>query len=97
MKKLSDEYADEETERRAKEALHRALSTPYQPRGFSPLIKRGVVGTFHHISQKHLPRYLREFEFRWNMRTFTDGERTEKAVHDVIGNRMTYLQPLKRV
>ena len=60
---------------------------------YHSLLKRGIVGTFHHISQKNLPRYLREFEFRWNTRTFTDGERAEKAVRDVIGKRLAYREP----
>ena len=37
------------------------------------LIKRGVMGTFHSISRKHLPNYLNEFEFRHNTRKMTVG------------------------
>ena len=36
--------------------------------GMWSLFKRGVVGSFHHVSQKHLDRYLDEFEFRFNNR-----------------------------
>ena len=36
--------------------------------GVFSLIKRGVMGTFHCVSRKHLPNYLNEFEFRWNTR-----------------------------
>jgi len=36
--------------------------------GFFSLLKRGVNGTFHHISKQHLPFYLNEFDFRWNNR-----------------------------
>jgi transposase len=36
--------------------------------GFWAMLKRGIVGTHIHISQKHLPKYLGEFEYRWNMR-----------------------------
>ena len=32
-------------------------------------MKRGIYGTPIHVSGKHLPMYLVEFEFRWNMRT----------------------------
>jgi hypothetical protein len=46
---------------------------------YHSLLKR--VGTSHHVSEHHFPRYLWEFEFRWNNRAATDGERTKKAVH----------------
>jgi transposase-like protein len=63
---------------------------------YHSLLKRGIVGTFHHISEKHLERYLREFEFRWNTRTFTDGERTEKAIRETKGKRLTYKPLLQK-
>lgn len=36
------------------------------------LLKRGLIGSFHRVSIKHLHRYLSEFEFRWNIRKDTD-------------------------
>ena len=36
--------------------------------GFWNILKRGINGTYIHVSAKHLPKYLGEFEFRWNMR-----------------------------
>ena len=39
--------------------------------GFFALIKRGMYGTFHSVSKKHLHRYLAEFEFRYNTRGVT--------------------------
>jgi hypothetical protein len=36
--------------------------------GYWGLLKRGVIGSFHQISVKHLHRYLSEFQFRWNNR-----------------------------
>jgi hypothetical protein len=36
--------------------------------GFWAILKRGINGTHIHISAKHLPKYLGEFEYRWNMR-----------------------------
>lgn len=61
---------------------------------YHSLLKRGIIGTFHHISEKHLPRYLKEFEFRWNSRHAGDGERTAAAIKATEGKRLTY-RPLK--
>jgi transposase len=36
--------------------------------GFWSMLKRGINGTHIHVSPKHLPKYLGEFEYRWNMR-----------------------------
>jgi hypothetical protein len=36
--------------------------------GFWSMLKRGISGTHIHVSAKHLPKYLGEFEYRWNMR-----------------------------
>jgi transposase-like protein len=57
---------------------------------FFSLIKRGVYGSFHHVSKEHLNRYCNEFAFRWNTRRLTDGERMEVAVEMIEGKRLTY-------
>jgi len=58
--------------------------------GVFSLLKRGVMGTFHSISKKHLPNYLNEFEFRYNTRKADDGQRVSKAIKRVDGKRLTY-------
>jgi hypothetical protein len=63
--------------------------------GAFSLIKRGVYGTFHSISKKHLHRYLCEFEFRYNSRWESDGERVVKAIKAARGKRLTYKQQTK--
>lgn len=57
------------------------------------LLKRGVVGTFHHVSEAHLPRYLSEFDFRYNTRGISDAERASLAVKGAEGKRLMYHQP----
>jgi transposase-like protein len=57
------------------------------------LLKRGVHGTFHHISKKHLGRYCDEFSFRWDYRKTTDGERAAAAIAQAEGRQLTYKQP----
>jgi transposase-like protein len=57
---------------------------------FFALLKRGVHGTFHHVSKKHLSRYCDEFSFRWNARKISDGKRTERAIRGAFGKQLTY-------
>jgi transposase-like protein len=64
--------------------------------GYFSIFKRGITGTYHHISPKHLKRYLAEFDFRYNEREalgVTDTERAVKAIEGVRGKRLTYRQP----
>jgi ISXO2-like transposase domain len=60
------------------------------------IFKRGVIGTFHHVSEAHLHRYLAEFDFRYNSRSglgVKDKKRAEKAVMGAEGKRLMYRQP----
>jgi transposase-like protein len=57
---------------------------------FFALLKRGVHGTFHHVSKEHLDRYCDEFSFRWDHRDVSDGLRTEKAIKDMVGKSLSY-------
>jgi hypothetical protein len=43
--------------------------------GFISLLKRGIVGTFHHVGKGHLGKYVSEFEFRYNARKVADKDR----------------------
>jgi transposase-like protein len=58
--------------------------------GYFSLLKRGVIGTFHQVSKKHLPLYLAEFDHRYNHRKVTDGERTVAGLVKAKGKRLTY-------
>jgi transposase-like protein len=68
----------------------RGLAHTNTVESFFSLLKRGVVGTFHHISEKHLPLYLAEFDHRHNCREMTDGQRTVAGLRQVEGKRLTY-------
>src|SRR5476651_1747475 len=63
---------------------------------FFALLKRGIVGSFHHISKQHLDRYCDEFSFRWNHRKTTDSERTVEAIKNVEGLRLMYREPIAK-
>jgi transposase-like protein len=57
------------------------------------ILKRGVIGTYHHVSAEHLKRYLGEFDFRHNERIalgVDDTQRTAKAIKGAAGKRLTY-------
>lgn len=61
---------------------------------FFSLLKRGIVGAFHHVSAEHLPRYCDEFAFRWDHRGVTDGERMVAGLKNSEGKRLMYKQPI---
>lgn len=61
--------------------------------GFISLLKRGIVGTFHHVGKGHLGRYATEFEFRYNIRHLSDKDRPVVLVAGAEGKRLTYKQP----
>ncbi|MEQ8396550.1 IS1595 family transposase [Thalassobaculum sp.] len=60
---------------------------------YHSLLKRGLIGAYHHVSEKHLHRYLREFEYRWNTRKEDDGDRAFAAIRQARGKRLLYRMP----
>jgi transposase-like protein len=60
---------------------------------FFAILKRGVFGSFHSISEQHLQRYVDEFAFRWNNRSslgIEDTERAAELLKAIVGKRLTY-------
>ena len=57
---------------------------------FFSIFKRGVIGTYHHMSEAHLARYCAEFDLRYNTRTITDGERATVILKGIVGKPLTY-------
>lgn len=67
--------------------------------GYFSIFKRGMKGVYQHCSEKHLHRYLAEFDFRYNNRSalgVEDVERATKALKGVKGKRLTYKQPTSK-
>ncbi|CFX28083.1 transposase [Candidatus Filomicrobium marinum] len=54
------------------------------------LLKRGIMGSFHSVSEAHLQRYADEFAFRWNHRKTDDAERANAILKAAEGKRLTY-------
>jgi len=57
---------------------------------FFSIFKRGVIGTYHHISEAHLARYTAEFDLGYNTRKVNDAERSVAALISAVGKRLTY-------
>ncbi len=64
---------------------------------FFSLLKRGVMGSFHHISRRHMHRYVNEFSYRWNERKTSDADRTAKAIAQAGGARLMYQDPIRKM
>jgi transposase-like protein len=90
-KKIGKEFASHESvNHNAKEYARGDVTTNSAESSFS-ILKRGLYGTFHGVSEKHLQRYATEFDFRWNHRAklgFTDVERTDHI--GIAGKRLMY-------
>jgi transposase-like protein len=74
----------------------RTITTNNAENYFS-ILKRGIMGTYHSVSEAHLSRYLAEFDFRYSNRSklgIEDAERAALALKGIEGKRLTYNQPL---
>ncbi len=61
--------------------------------GYFSIFKRGMRGVYQHCNEKHLHRYLAEFDFRYSNRValgYNDADRTETLVKGIVGKRLTY-------
>ena len=61
--------------------------------GFYSVFKRGMKGVYQHCSEKHLHRYVAEFDFRYNNRTrmgVDDAQRGDTALKGIVGKRLMY-------
>jgi hypothetical protein len=64
--------------------------------GYFSIFKRGMRGVYQHCKEKHLHRYLAEFDHRYNHRIklgYSDIDRTFAAIRGVAGKRLLYRQP----
>jgi transposase-like protein len=61
--------------------------------GFFSIMKRGLIGTYHHVSSQHLKRYIGEFDFRYNNRKVSDAERSNNTLKGIKGKRLMYKGP----
>src|SRR4029079_1042150 len=93
---LGTSYASHETVNHSIKEYVRADAHTNTAEGYFSILKRGIYGTYHHVSAEHLKRYLGEFDFRYNHRIalgFDDETRAAIAVKGIAGKRLTYRQP----
>lgn len=91
-----DIFAEHETVRHSAKEYVRGEVHTNTIEGFFSIFKRGMKGNYQHCKEKHLHRYLAEFDFRYNNRIALgadDGERATRAVMGAAGKRLTYRQP----
>jgi transposase-like protein len=94
--KLGDEYWMHQTVNHSAEEYVRGLVHTNTVEGYFSIFKRGMKGVYQHCSEKHLHRYLAEFDFRYSNRVrlgVDDVERTARAVKGIVGKRLTYATP----
>jgi transposase-like protein len=92
--KIGDEYAGHGTvNHSAGEYVRGSFWYTNTVESYFAVLKRGVYGTFHSISEAHLPRYLAEFDFRHNNRHLSDAERGDELLRGAKGKRLMYHQP----
>src|SRR5579863_6586744 len=87
VKHSDDEYVRYEGER---------IISTNTVEGYYSIFKRGMKGVYQHCSEKHLHRYLAEFDFRYSNRIrlgVNDEARANRALKGVVGKRLTYRRP----
>jgi transposase-like protein len=97
-KELGRDFASHETVNHGKKEYARDHVTTNTVEGFYSIFKRGMKGTYQHCGEKHLHRYLAEFDFRYSNRValgVSDVERAEKLAKGIIGKRLTYRRTYK--
>jgi transposase-like protein len=94
--KVGEEFSAHETINHAAKEYARGDVTTNTVEGYFSIFKRGMRGVYQHCGEKHLHRYLAEYDFRFNHRVklgFNDGERAALAVKGAAGKRLTYRGP----
>jgi transposase-like protein len=95
-KAIGREFASHESVNHGKEEYVRGDVSTNTVENFYSVFKRGMKGVYQHCSEKHLHRYLAEFDFRYSNRVklgVDDQERVELALVGIKGKRLTYRWP----
>jgi hypothetical protein len=88
-------FANHETVTHSRKEYVRGDVHTNSAEGYFSIFKRGMTGVYQHCAEKHLHRYLAEYDFRYNHRSrlgIEDGERAALAIKNATGKRLTYRQ-----
>lgn len=91
--KIGPEFKSHEVVNHSEKEYSRGDVTTNTAESSFALLKRGLIGTFHSVSEQHLQRYATEFDFRWNHRValgVDDVQRTKAILKGIEGKRLTY-------
>jgi transposase-like protein len=95
-KSLGKTFASHETVKHSVNEYVRGHITTNTVEGYYSIFKRGMKGVYQHCAEKHLHRYLAEFDFRYNNRIklgIDDVQRADRALKGIVGKRLTYRTP----
>ena len=91
--KIGKGFASHETVQHSRGEYARGDVTMNTVEGYFSILKRGLIGTFHHVGEQHLHRHVKEFDFRYNHRAalgVSDTERTTAALRGIKGKWLMY-------
>lgn len=91
--KLNHEFEAHETVAHKRREYARGPVHTNTIEGYFSILKRGLIGTYHHVSEAHLQRYVTEFDFRYNNRSamgINDDQRANAVLAEIAGKRLTY-------
>lgn len=92
-KRLAEIFASHDVVNHSKEEYVRGRAHTNTVEGFYSIFKRGMKGVYQHCDERHLHRYLAEFDFRYSNRIavgFDDVARTNQMIRGIVGKRLTY-------
>ena len=91
--KLGEHFASHESVNHGAGEYVRGDAHTNTAEGYYSVFKRGMKGIYQHCAEKHLHRYVAEFDFRYNNRVrlgVNDTARTETALRGIVGRRLMY-------
>ncbi|EAQ37065.1 ISSpo8, transposase [Nitrobacter sp. Nb-311A] len=90
---VGKEFASHDSVNHKEEEYVRGNVSTNTVEGYYSIFKRGMKGVYQHCSEKHLHRYLAEFDFRYSNRIalgVDDQDRADEAIRGMVGKRLTY-------
>jgi len=96
-KAVGKEFASHGAVNHSADEYVRGAITTNTVEGYYSIFKRGMKGVYQHCKEKHLHRYLAEFDFRYSHRAglgVNDDGRTNRTIKGIVGKRLTYRQPI---